>query len=115
MAVIKTQGSESPLWVEVSWDGRVATVTLAGDLDLTNAAGVAERLLKVTAAHPTRLVLDLSGLEFMDVAGARALDGAFHALDDGCPVIFRGFRPAARRVFQVTGFMKDGQGEMAPA
>lgn len=110
----QVQGSESPLRAEVS-GGRVATVTLAGELDITNAPVLAERLLKVTGAHPERLVLDLSGLAFMDVAGARMLDCAFHALDGRCPAVFRGFRPSARRIFQVTGFMEGERADPPPA
>jgi anti-sigma B factor antagonist len=46
---------------------------LQGELDLTSAP-VFDRELKVAeAAAPARLVIDLSGLEFMDSTGLRAL------------------------------------------
>ena len=67
-------GHQSPIQTSVRWHGVVATVTVTGELDLTTAAGLTGRLLAVAAEHPERLVLDLSGLVFVDVAGARALD-----------------------------------------
>lgn len=60
-------------------------------------------------------MLDLRDLLFVDVGGARAIDRALLALDDGCPVILRAPRPSARKVFHATGFMKDGQIEQSPA
>jgi anti-anti-sigma factor len=100
-------GQESPLQIEVSRDGVVATVTAAGELDITTAAVLTERLLAVAAWHPDRLVLDLSGLVFVDVAGARALDDVHTLLQTVCPVIVRQPRPAARKVFGITGLMED--------
>jgi len=94
-----------PLRVEVTWDGGVATVVLTGDLDITSAPGMAERLMKVAEAHPERLVLDLGGLVFVDVAGGRALDRGYKALEAECPVIVRWPRPCASKVFRLAGFM----------
>ena len=88
----------SALQVDVSRDGVAATVTGTGELDITTAPSLTRRLLEVGAAHPDRLVLDLSGLVFVDVEGARALDEA-HALllQAECPVILRAPRPSARK------------------
>jgi anti-anti-sigma factor len=97
----------SPLQIDVVWDGVVATVTVAGELDIINAPGLTERLLKVAEAHPERLVLELGGLVFLDVAGARALGSIANALDPGCPVIIRNPRPSARRVLDLTGQLPD--------
>ena len=101
-------GHVSPLQIEVSWDGVVATVTVTGELDITTATVLSRRLLKVGAAHPDRIVLDLGGLIFVDVAGARALDEAHTLLRAGCPVILRPLRHPARKVFELTGLMDGG-------
>ena len=69
-------GHESPLQIDVNWDGVVATVTATGELDITTATPLTRRLLAVAAQGPERLVLDLTGLVFVDVAGARTLDAA---------------------------------------
>ena len=87
----------SGLQVDVWWDGVVATVTGTGELGITTATCLTRRLLEVGAAHPDRLVLDLSGLVFVDVAGARALDEAHTLLQAECPVILRTPRPSARK------------------
>jgi hypothetical protein len=83
-------------------------------------AWVAPRLLGVDAvafsagqsaggrrrAPPGRLVLDLSGLVFVDVAGARALDATHMLLQAACPVIVGRPRPSARKVLGITGLME---------
>jgi len=58
------------------------------------------------AAHPARLVLDLSGLVCVDVAGARALDAVYEVMEAECPVIVRPPRPPARKIFGITGLME---------
>jgi anti-anti-sigma factor len=93
----------SPLQIDVCWNGVVATVTVSGELDAATASSLTERLLTVAQARPERLVLDLGGLVFVDVAGVRALDGAHKALQARCPVILRGPRPAARTASWLTG------------
>lgn len=94
-----------PLRVDVSQDGVIATITVSGELDLTCAPYLTECLLQVAESRPERVVLDLDGLVFLDVAGARALDEAYRVLDAGCPVILRRLRPSARRMLELTGLM----------
>ncbi len=101
------QGHDSPLQIDVRWDGMAATVTVAGDLDITTAAALTRRLLAVAAGHPARLVLDLRGLAFVDVAGARELDDVHTLLQTVCPVSLRWPRPPARKVFGLTGLMEN--------
>jgi anti-anti-sigma factor len=98
-------GHTPPLHIQVSWNGVIATITVTGELDITTATTLRQRLLQVAAQHPERLVLDLDGLVFVDVAGARALDEAHHLLRTECPVILRRPRPSARKVFRLTGIM----------
>ena len=95
-----TQDYILPLQVETCWDGVVATVTVSGELDCTTAPDLTRRLPEVAAGHPERLVLDLGGLVFVDVAAARALDRTYKALQAQWPVILRAPRPSsARRPF----------------
>ena len=96
----------SALEVDVSRDGVVATVTVTGELDITTATFLTRRLLEVGAVHPDRLVLDLSGLVFVDVAGARALDEAHTLLQAERPVILRAPRPSARKFPGLAGRME---------
>ena len=98
---------DSPLRIDVSAHGAAVTVIVAGELDITTATSMSKQLLTIGALHPQWLVLDLSGLDFVDVAGARALDQTYRALEAGCPVTVRQPRPSARKIFELTGFMED--------
>jgi anti-anti-sigma factor len=107
--------STSPLGVNVCWHGVVVRVTLAGELDITTAPTLTSSLDEVAAARPEKVVLDLGGLDFVDVAGARALDGAWKSLAAGCPVSVRPPRPPARTVFELTGIAPQLSQRMAPS
>jgi anti-anti-sigma regulatory factor len=75
-------------------------------VNITTAPALTRRLLDVGAAHPHSLVFDLSGLVFVDVAGARAPDDAHTLLQAECPVILRTPRLLARKILGLTGLMK---------
>jgi anti-anti-sigma factor len=96
-----------PLHVDITRDGVVAKVTVTGELDIATATTLRGHLLDVGATHPDRIVLDLDGMAFVDVAGARALDEMCHLLEAGCPVIVRSPQPSARKVFRLTGLVDD--------
>jgi anti-anti-sigma factor len=84
----------------VEMDG-VQVVSLYGQLDLANAQRVREVL--VTAAGST-LVVDLSGLHFMDSSGIAALLGARNEITGaGREFELRGAQGIVRRVLEVTG------------
>ncbi len=71
MGAVKNRAQ--PLRVEATWDGVIATVGLTGKLDVISVPALTELLTKVAEAQPGRLVLDLGGLEFVDIAGGKAL------------------------------------------
>jgi anti-sigma B factor antagonist len=56
-----------------SWSGRAAVVTVAGEVDLTNADGLREALLSALNASALGLVVDMTGTTFLDSAGVTAL------------------------------------------
>nr|WP_225953331.1 STAS domain-containing protein [Kibdelosporangium phytohabitans] len=62
-------------------DDLVTTVTVTGEIDVTNAEDLARTLAGITSEHP--LVLDLSELCYFDSAGFAVLD---RVLSEG-PVI----------------------------
>lgn len=52
--------------------GDVATIALTGELDVAGSALLEQEIERVAADHaPRTLVLDLSGLDFMDSTGLR--------------------------------------------
>ncbi len=73
---------------------------LEGELDMATAGGLTELLL--TAPGDAPLVLDFSGVSFMDSSGLRALlEGAGLPNGEG-PVVVQDPSPQVRRVFEIT-------------
>lgn len=56
--------------------GDVHTIALTGEMDLSNAAEVERELLHVEATAARTILIDLSGLTFMDSTGIRLLIAA---------------------------------------
>lgn len=54
-------------------NGAEHVIRLFGELDLANADSVEEELVRVEASDVTSIVLDLSGLTFMDSTGVRLI------------------------------------------
>jgi anti-anti-sigma factor len=113
-----SQPDPPPLTVTAARDGRSCLLTLAGDLDITAAAGLAAQVAQAAghlSGHPGPLVLDLAGLTFLDVAGARALHAVTAAAPPGRPVIIRAVSPAATRLLHLLGLNLERPHPAAPA
>jgi anti-sigma B factor antagonist len=81
----------------------LVVVSLAGELDLYNAHEVREALLECTAEGPERLVVDLSGVKFIDSTALGVLIEARTRMENR-----RGFLLAApgletRRALEISG------------
>jgi anti-anti-sigma factor len=61
------------LFVERRTEGDALVVALSGELDLASTPILERELREAEAAAPARLVIDLSGLGFMDSTGLQAL------------------------------------------
>ena len=59
--------------VKVSERNGAAIVALAGELDISEVPDVEKKLKAVEQSHPSTLVLDLRGLNFMDSSGLRVV------------------------------------------
>jgi len=93
---------EDPVAGIVRSDGTIV-VSLAGELDLYNAAAVREALLECCAESPERLIIDLSGVKFIDSTALGVLIEARTRLTNR-----RGFLLAApgletRRALEISG------------
>jgi len=85
-------------------DGAVHTITLFGELDLATVDEVRHELEHAEASDVASIVLDLSGLTFMDSTGVRLLVEA-HArsrADSDRLVLIRG-PVSVQRVLEITG------------
>jgi AraC-like DNA-binding protein/anti-anti-sigma regulatory factor len=97
--------------------GRISVAAVSGPLDMATSAELAEIIRAERAAHPARLVIDMSGVPAVDPAAARILAAAARPLPGLCPVIVRSLRPAARERLELAGLEIDAPpaGGAAPA
>ncbi|HZB06010.1 MAG TPA: STAS domain-containing protein [Thermoleophilaceae bacterium] len=82
-----------------------AIVTVRGDFDLQVAERVVVELAKVEERAPALIVVDLSGLSFMDSSGMGVVAAAHaRAVEAGRRIVF--VRPpyTVRRAFELSGF-----------
>ena len=89
---------------ETTVTGDTAVVALTGELDVSGAALLESELDRVAADHaPAKVVLDLSGLEFMDSTGLRlvVLTDA-RAREAGRRFVLVKGVPDVQRVFTIT-------------
>jgi anti-sigma B factor antagonist len=91
------------LRADASDHGDVTVLTLAGDIDLHSAPQVRDRLEDLRGKGRKRVVLDLSGVDFLDSSALGTLVAAQRnfAQDGGglrvaCP------QPHAQKVFRIT-------------
>jgi anti-sigma B factor antagonist len=82
--------------------GGVATVVMAGELDLVAAPDAERHLAEVEAAGVSEVVLDLRPLEFMDSTGLRVvLSADSRARHDGRRLALVPGPEAVHRVFRI--------------
>jgi anti-anti-sigma factor len=97
----------SPSWqpfsVTVSKDGDRATVVLRGELDMSGTDRVNEAFLQAEQPPTSLLVLDLSGLDFIDSTGLEViLRAARRAHDSGGRLIVSRPSRYVRRLLEMT-------------
>jgi anti-anti-sigma factor len=89
------------LTVSTTLDGPVCVLTVAGDLDATMAARLAEEAALAEDVPAERFVWDLSELAFLDCAGARALSEATLTVPAGRPVLVRSASRPVRHLMEL--------------
>lgn len=78
---------------------------MSGEIDVSNAPDVAQALRAAGERQPGDLHVDLSGLEFMDVAGLRAFAKAARDLDAGARLlVLHAVSPHIDRLFGMIGW-----------
>ena len=90
--------------VSTEREGDSALVRLTGDLDIQVAEQAATAVEEAEAGAPKLLVIDLSGLSFMDSSGMAVIAAAHaRALDAGRRFVIVNPRGGVRRAFEVSG------------
>ena len=90
--------------VELHPDRERILVLLEGELDLATVVTVGHELETLRDAGWRQMVLDLSAVIFMDLAGVRLLLGAFEQADAvGGLFMIAAASPQVRRILELTG------------
>ena len=85
-------------------EGNVYTIALTGEMDLSNAGEVERELLHAETTNARTIVLDLSGLQFMDSTGIRLLIAAdARSRADSCRLTLTRPPAAVARVLCIAG------------
>jgi anti-sigma B factor antagonist len=101
-------GSDRPAGEEfrisVRDDDGTANVTVEGEVDVATAPALRDELYRLIEQGASQIVVDLSGMDFIDSTGLGVLVGALkRAREGGGGIELRGLRPSARKVFEITG------------
>ncbi len=95
-----SEGGAAAVQIGTRSDGGETTITVAGDLDMSNVSALERAVAAATGEPPQRLVFDLAALRFMDSAGIAVLLSAAERVPN---VRLHAPSPAVRRVIEMTG------------
>jgi anti-sigma B factor antagonist len=97
-------GVSGRLTVNLLSDARGVAVKLDGELDLATAPQLDRQLARIEATNVSRVLIDLSGVTFMDSTGLRSIVRAHHFAESNhhTLVLQRGTRQV-QRLFELTG------------
>ncbi len=88
----------------VRWAGRLAVVAMPGEIDVSNAGSILDKLQSVLDREPVTLIVDMTATKFCDSAGMNAVLRVYkRASAGGTELRLVMPAPAVRRVFAVTG------------
>lgn len=86
--------------------GVTTVVAVAGEVELHSAAQLRAALLEACAVEAPCVVVDLSGVNFMDSSGIGVIVGALkRARERGGNLSLVGLQPRVRRIFEITGLL----------
>ena len=80
--MVNDEAGARNLVLEVQKNGRAASVTVRGELDVSTAPELADRAGRSRREGTMEVVLDLEETSFLDSSGLRALIGARHVFGD---------------------------------
>jgi anti-sigma B factor antagonist len=93
-----------PLQLRLSQDGTECVAELSGELDVSTSEHLRAQLLTLIEDGCRTLVIDMSDLALIDSTGLGVLVGVMkRVLQHGGQMVLQSPRPAARKVFDITG------------
>jgi anti-anti-sigma factor len=98
-----TPAGNAPFSIDAARDGDVYRLRLVGEFDIGGMEAAQAALATATADGVPRLLVDLSGLTFIDSSGLRFIIGARTLCEErGIELSIRRGGPAVQRIFEVT-------------
>jgi anti-sigma B factor antagonist len=90
--------------ISVRDDDSTVTVTVEGEVDVATAPALRDELYRLIDRGTKAIVVDLGGMEFIDSTGLGVFVGALkRSREGGGELELRSLRPAARKIFDITG------------
>ena len=96
-------GLSGRLTVDLLSDARGVAVKLDGELDLATVPELDRHLARIEVTEVSRVLIDLSGVTFMDSTGLTAFIAARNRLKGDDSIVLTRPRPNVLRVFEITG------------
>jgi anti-anti-sigma factor len=83
--------------------GDAAVVDVAGDVDLNCSHLFQQKLLAVLDGSPSKMIVNLAGVSYMDSSGVASLVKVLsRARKGGCALMLVGLQARVRSVFEIT-------------
>ena len=90
--------------ISVHDDAGTPTVTVEGEVDVATAPALRDELYRLIDRGTKRIVVDLAGMDFIDSTGLGVFVGALkRSREGGGELELRSPKPAARKIFNITG------------
>jgi len=91
-----------PNQFDVQRNNAATTLTVRGSLDINSAPQLAEEIDKIVATKPSRVLVDLSGLDLIDSSGVAALVKLYKGIRNvGGAVTISGARDQPLSIFKL--------------
>lgn len=87
--------------VRVERWGQLCVLAVSGEMDACSSATFADGMAAAAESAARRVIVDLSGLRFIDCGAARILAAVVRPEPGRPPVVVRSVRPAVRRVLNL--------------
>ena len=96
---------DDALRVDVHHEGASARLVVRGEIDIATAPRFAAAFERALEGAPERIVIDCSGLTFLDSSGIQVLVAAWDQMKDraGMPVVLREVSPVIQQVLVACG------------
>ncbi len=103
---MKSKSDNSPV-AAVRWVDSNAIVEVVGDIDLPRSSVFQEELMVLIEKKPGRIIVDLSGVPYMDSSGLASLVKLLsRSRKKGIPVSLAGLTERVRSLFEITRLEK---------